>query len=192
VYNPNAPRPVEVFHLSDTANAAIPEEIRDQFHCDDQGHVLFFSSAPLDIGLTVQQRLGHSLKYLAAKEERRKLVEAKKRKETSEREERDRAAKRQRADAQTALAARVEVAAEKAVEVMTKGILNGTDEIYKILYQQHAETARQADAKAREQRILADRAIQAKTAQIQANSIKTTFVSLKGKGIYMDEIDPVF
>ncbi|CEL06684.1 Putative Component of the RSC chromatin remodeling complex (Eurofung) [Aspergillus calidoustus] len=191
VYNPNAPRPVEVFHLSDTANAAIPEEIRDQFHCDDQGHVLFFSSAPLDIGPTVQQRLGHSLKYLAAKEERRKLVDAKKRKETADREERDRAAKRQRADAQTALAARVNVAAEKAVEVMTKGILNGTDEIYKTLYQQQAETARQADAKAREQRILADRATQTRTAQIQANSTKTTFVSLKGRGIYMDELDSV-
>ncbi|KAL3470193.1 hypothetical protein BJX99DRAFT_239936 [Aspergillus californicus] len=189
VYNPNAPRPVEVFHLSDTANAAIPADIRQQFHCDDQGHVLFFSSPPLDIGSTVQQKLGHSLKYLAAKEERRKLVEAKKRKDSIEQEERDRAAKRRRADDQTALAAQVEDATEKAIEVMTKGIINGTDKIYAALYQDQAETARQADAKAREQRILLDRATHAKTVQIQANSTKKTFVNLKGSGVYMDEIE---
>ncbi|KAL4919119.1 hypothetical protein BDW62DRAFT_179982 [Aspergillus aurantiobrunneus] len=190
VYNPNAPRPVEVFHLSDTANAAISEDIRQQFHCDDQGHVLFFSCPPLDIGSPVQQKLGHSLKYLAAKEERRKLVEAKKRRESSEQEERDRAIKRQRADEQTALVAQAEAAAERAVEYMTKEIINGTGQIYEALYQDQAETAREADAKVREQRILADRVTRARTARIQGNSTKATFVSLKGSGMYMDEIDP--
>ncbi|KAL4983052.1 hypothetical protein BDW68DRAFT_191625 [Aspergillus falconensis] len=190
MYNPNAPRPIEVFHLSDTANAAIPADIREQFHCDDQGHVLFFSCAPLDIGSTVQQKLGHSLKYLAAKEERRKLVEAKKRKESSEQEERERAIKRQRADEQIALAAHAEVVAEKAIELMTNEIIKGTDKIYKSLYQDQAETAREADTKARGQRILEARATQAKTAQIQGSSTKPTFVSLKGSGMYLDEIDP--
>ncbi|KAL4882337.1 hypothetical protein BJY04DRAFT_39909 [Aspergillus karnatakaensis] len=190
VYNPNAPRPIEVFHLSDMANAAIPADIREQFHCDDEGHVLFFSAPPLDIGSTVQQKLGHSLKYLAAKEERRKLVEAKKRKESLEREERERASKRQRADEQTALASQVEATAEKAVGVMTREILYGTDQIYKALYQDKAEVAREADVKAREQWILADRAIREQTAQIQATSTKSTFVNLKGSAMYMDEIDP--
>ncbi|KAL5332812.1 hypothetical protein BJX70DRAFT_382917 [Aspergillus crustosus] len=138
VYNPNAPRAIEVFHLSDTANAAIPANIREQFHCDDQGHVLLFSSPPLNIGSTVQRKLGHSLKYLVAKEERRKLVEAKKRKGSLEREESARALKRQRADEQTALAARVEAAAEKAIEAMTKNIIDGTEQIYKTLYQDRA------------------------------------------------------
>ncbi|KAL4973241.1 hypothetical protein BDW66DRAFT_162247 [Aspergillus desertorum] len=190
MYNPNAPRPIEVFHLSDTANAAIPVDIREQFHCDDQGHVLFFSCAPLDIGSTVQQKLGHSLKYLAAKEERRKLVEAKKRKESSEREEREQAIKRQRADEQTAFTAQVEAVAEKAVELLTNEIIRGTDEIYKALYHDQAETARKADIKAREQRILEAHANHAKTTQIQGSSTKPTFVSLKGSGMYLDEIDP--
>ncbi|KAL4805259.1 hypothetical protein BDV18DRAFT_140531 [Aspergillus unguis] len=190
MYNPNAPRPIEVFHLSDMANAAIPSEIREQFHCDDQGHVLFFSSAPLDVSSTTQQKLGHSLKYLAAKEERRKLVEAKKRKEGSEQEERDRDIKRQRADEQTALAKRAEAAAERAVDVMTKEIINGTEQIYRALYQDQADAIREADAKAREQRILAERDTRAKTARIQGNSTKATFVSLKGSGMYMDEVEP--
>lgn len=190
IYNPNAPRSVEVFHLSDTANAAIPADIREQFHCDDQGHVLFFSSAPLDIGSTVQQKLGHSLKYLAAKEERRKLVEAKKRKECSGQEEHDRDNKRLRADESTALAIQAEAAAEKAVDFMTKEIINGTDQIYQALYQDQAAAAREADVKNRERRIQEDQAAQAKTARIQGNSTKSTFVRLNGSGMYMDEINP--
>ncbi|PGH16103.1 hypothetical protein AJ80_05318 [Polytolypa hystricis UAMH7299] len=76
-YIPNAPRPVEAFHLSDTANAAIPAEIREQFQRDDQGHVLFFTTPPLDIVPRPQQGLQHSLRYLAAKEERKKLIASK-------------------------------------------------------------------------------------------------------------------
>lgn len=190
MYNSNAPRPVEVFHLSDTANVAIPEDVRQQFHCDDQGRVLFFSCPPLDISSTVHPKLGHSLKYLAAKEERQRLVEAKKRKESSEQQERDHAIKRQRAEEETALAVKTEAAAEKAIKFMAKEIMNGTDQIYKALYQDQAEAAQEADTKAREQRAQTDRATQAKTARIQGNSTKTTFVNLKGSGMYLDEIDP--
>ena len=189
MYNPNAPRPIEVFHLSDAANAAIPADIREQFHCDDYGHVLFFSSPPLDITPSVQQKLGHSLKYLAAKEERRKLVEAQKRKEREEQEEREKSAKRQRADEETALAARVEALTSKAVDVMTNQVMKGTDTIYEILYHDNAAKAKEADAKAREQRLLAEKAARRITAQIQAQSEKASFVSLKGSALYMDEVD---
>ncbi|KAG5294672.1 bromeodomain-containing protein [Histoplasma ohiense] len=86
IYNPNAPRPVETFILSDNTNAAIPEEIRRQFHCDEKGHVLFFTSPPLDVVQPAEQTgLGHSLRYLAAKEERAKIIE----KRRIEREEMD-------------------------------------------------------------------------------------------------------
>ncbi|QSS60916.1 bromeodomain-containing protein [Histoplasma capsulatum] len=86
IYNPNAPRPVETFILSDNINAAIPEEIRRQFHCDEKGHVLFFTSPPLDVVQPAEQTgLGHSLRYLAAKEERAKIIE----KRRIEREEMD-------------------------------------------------------------------------------------------------------
>ncbi|KAI9738207.1 MAG: hypothetical protein M1834_008705 [Cirrosporium novae-zelandiae] len=43
----NAPRPAEVYTLSDAANAAIPPEIRNQFHCDNNGHIVFFTKPPL-------------------------------------------------------------------------------------------------------------------------------------------------
>ncbi|OJD20932.1 hypothetical protein ACJ73_07733 [Blastomyces percursus] len=93
VYNPNAPRPVETFILSDNANAAIPEEIRRQFHCDERGRVLFFTSPPLDVVPPAEQTgLKHSLRYLAAKKERAKLVQ--KKRVEREKMEQGRAAKR--------------------------------------------------------------------------------------------------
>lgn len=134
VYNPNAPRPIEVFHLSDTANAAIPEDIRDQFHCDDQGHVLFFSTPPVDFIPPSKKKLGHSLKYLATKEEHQRKVAERKRKLADEKMERDEAAKRQRAEVETALAARAEALTGKALETLVQHVVAGTDQLYESLH----------------------------------------------------------
>lgn len=79
----------EVYHLADAANASIPPEIRAQFHCDDQGRVLFFTSPPIDQGSgpvsTLRSQasntegapgkdagppLAHSARYLAARARR--------------------------------------------------------------------------------------------------------------------------
>jgi chromatin structure-remodeling complex subunit RSC1/2 len=66
-YNP--PRPVEVYHLSDSANATIPYDIRAQFHRDEHDRVLFFTAPPLDVSPIPEsaKTLGHSVRYLAAK-----------------------------------------------------------------------------------------------------------------------------
>ncbi|KAI9928062.1 hypothetical protein ASPWEDRAFT_173710 [Aspergillus wentii DTO 134E9] len=190
VYNPNAPRPIEVFHLSDAANSAIPDDIREQFHCDDHGHVLFFSSPPLDIVSSNQQSLGHSLKYLAAREERRRRVEQRKRKQVEEQEKREENAKRIRVDEETALAGRVETLTTKAIEVMANQIVAGTNKFYEVHYQDRAEVTKSADKKAHEGRALTDRVSHEQTARIQTRSTKPTFVSLKGNAMYMDEVDP--
>ncbi len=76
IYNP--PRPVEVYHLSDSANASIPADIRAQFHRDEHDRVLFFTAPPMDVS-PVQEKaktLGHSVKYLAAKARERATAEA--------------------------------------------------------------------------------------------------------------------
>lgn len=152
--------------------------------------MLFFSTPPLDVVPPVQRELGHSLKYLAAKEERRKLVEEKKRKDAHEREEREEAAKRRRADENTALAEKVELLTEKAIDVFANHISSGTDELYKMLYGDRAEEAKLADIEERERKILADRLSQKQTAQIQAQSKTPSFISLKGGAMYLDDIDP--
>ncbi|KAK2750897.1 hypothetical protein FQN55_001469 [Onygenales sp. PD_40] len=80
IYNPNAPRPVETFILSDNANAAIPEEIRKMFHRDEAGRVIFWTTPPLDVVPPVETTgLGHSLRFLARREEKRALLEERER-----------------------------------------------------------------------------------------------------------------
>jgi chromatin structure-remodeling complex subunit RSC1/2 len=78
-YNP--PRPTEVWTLADTANSSIPLDIRAQFHHDEYGKIIFFTSPPLDANPVPEevQNLGHSLRYLADKA-RNKEADEKKRK----------------------------------------------------------------------------------------------------------------
>lgn len=187
VYNPNAPRPVEVFHLVENANSAIPEDIRRQFHCDERGHVLFFSAPPLDIIPATQPRLGHSLKYLAAKEERQKKVAERKRKLAEDQKQRDEEAKRRRADEETALAARVETLAPKAIASLLRGVASGTDELYRALSPDQADSARAAAVEACESRVQADRLVRQQTAQIQTQSRNEGYVSLKGSAMYLGD-----
>lgn len=184
VYNPNAPRPIEVFHLSDAANLAIPADIREQFHCDDKGHVLFFSAPPLDVIPPTEPRLGHSLKYLAAKEDYQKKVAERKRKKADDQAQRDQDAKRRRADEETALASRIQTLAPKAIDRMSHQIIAGTDQLYKAIYHEDADKARAADTRAREHRVLADRLARQQTEQIQAQSANEGPVSLNASVLY--------
>jgi hypothetical protein len=80
-------RAPEAYVLSDTANASIPQDIRDQFPQDDQGRVLFFTKPPIDTRHVVSGRaagdkgkpLTHTEKYLEAKEDRLKALAERKR-----------------------------------------------------------------------------------------------------------------
>ena len=186
VYNPNAPRPVEVFHLSDIANAAIPEDIRKQFHCDDHGRVLFFSAPPVDYIPPSTKQLGHSLKYLATKEERQIKVEERKRKLAEDQKERDEAAKRHCADVETALAGRVKGITGRALDTFVQHILTGTGELYDSLHSGQNNGAVRLDAM-HERGILADRAKE-QTQQIQDQSTTEGLVNLKGTAVYLDEV----
>lgn len=70
-YNP--PRPPEVYTLPDSTNEALPTHIRAQLQRDNAGRVLFFTAPPS--GRPQHQLspedsgLGHSLRYLAGREE---------------------------------------------------------------------------------------------------------------------------
>lgn len=186
VYNPNAPRPVEVFHLSDAANAAIPEDIRKQFHCDDHGRVLFFSTPPVDFIPPSKPKLGHSLKYLATKEERQKKVEERKRKLAVEQTEREEAAKRQRANMETKLAARVQALTGKAVETLIRRVVTTTEQLYDSSHQAKSDGSMDVDG-ARDRDVLTDRMAKEQTQQIQAQSTTEGPVNLKGTALYLDE-----
>lgn len=91
-YPNNVPdqRAAEVFVLSDTANASIPQHVRDRFPQDDQGHLLFFTKPPAIHDTVVRGRngeaLAHTEKYLAAKAERDKIIATRKRAREEEEE----------------------------------------------------------------------------------------------------------
>ena len=72
MYNP--PRPAEVYSLPENLDDAIPGSVRENFQTDAQGHVIFFTSPPLDrtqkTGVAPSSAaLGHSVKYLAGRKE---------------------------------------------------------------------------------------------------------------------------
>jgi len=134
-YNP--PRPVEVYHLSDNANASIPPDIRAQFHRDEQDHILFFTAPPLDVPRIpgAAKKLGHSIKYLAAKARERAASEAKKDTTTCPVAATDEKAELKRKtpdpDARASEIARLK---SHALEVLGSQIQEGTEKIYKEMY----------------------------------------------------------
>jgi chromatin structure-remodeling complex subunit RSC1/2 len=132
-------------------------------------------------------KLGHSLKYLASKEERQKKVAEHKRKRAADSKDRDEEAKRLRADEETALAARIEALAPKAINAMVKEVASGTDQLYKFLYEEKADSARAADIETRDTRMNVDRENHHYTAEIQARSANPGFVNLKGDAMYLGQ-----
>lgn len=76
----NMPRPIETYTLPDNLDSSIPQEVREQFHRDDTGRILFSTAPPLNRpanGVAPEQAgLGHSVSHLAnihkVREERRK------------------------------------------------------------------------------------------------------------------------
>lgn len=83
------PPPIEVYVLPDHANLSIPREIRQRYHQDAAGRVLFFTAPPVPnppepISETNQPRR-HTVRYVAEKARRAGLI-AKKRKEREDRQ----------------------------------------------------------------------------------------------------------
>lgn len=189
----NPPRPIEVYHLSDSANASIPEDIREQFQRDEQGHVLFFTAPPLDVLPPTRPgpALGHTARYLAEKL-RRKMALKEKRKAEGLPEDGEESVKKKprHGDADPALIAQASEMRDKAIEIWVKQMNDGTEKIYQDLY-----GSRWAEMMKYEQEKLAEeqRERQLKQAQWEESARKRKEkeqVSLTGTGVYLDDFDP--
>lgn len=143
-YNP--PRN-EVFILPDAGNNAINPEIRKQFHTDDYGRILFYTTPPLANSSIPAEKaaLGHSLRYLADKA-RNKESDALKRKE--------RDAELQSQSIETSKRAKLdqELAVKSTIETNTTLIKNfsnnidvGTDKLYQDLHGEQWKEMRDRD-----------------------------------------------
>ena len=191
-YNP--PRPVEVYHLGDSANHSIPEEIRQQFHRDEHGRILFFTAPPLDIrppSGSNGQPLGHSVKYLAEKVRRADEVREKRKRALHEKEEAEEAAKKAKRKEQEELSSKVAELRVRALGILDQQIEEGTLEIWKAVYGDNwreggkDEMARkkqlQEEEEKKKERI---RESQRKRAEEERVSLKST--------VFLDDIDAGF
>jgi chromatin structure-remodeling complex subunit RSC1/2 len=144
-YNP--PRQSEIYTLADPANAALPADIREQFHTDDYGKVLFFTTPPLDVNPIPEEKraLGHSLRYLADKARNREEDE-RKRKERAAQLEAEATArlKRFKADEE----GKKQWIFDQKVQALHKWAENmdrGTDELYKKMHGEDWKEMRELD-----------------------------------------------
>jgi len=166
-YNP--PRQIEVYTLADQANASIPPEIREQFHHDEFGRVIFFTAPPLVANPLVeeQQDLGHSLKYLADKARNKEADDNKRKARENDLEQmaNDRL-KRMKVDADGKRTGITQLKLKAMVDWCDE-MDNGTDQIFKNLYGEDWQEAKklkleeiavaQEEATARSQQYKTDR-----------------------------------
>jgi chromatin structure-remodeling complex subunit RSC1/2 len=131
-----APQPVEVYTLSDHANASITQEIREQFHRDAQGRVLFYTAPPINssrIAPKEGQALGHSAKFLAAKAKRDVRIAAKRKADEANAAEREESAKKARVDTERQLKKDIEDLRVKALHAMEDQLAIATKRDFQML-----------------------------------------------------------
>lgn len=195
--NPVAKPPDEVFHLSDSANAAIPADIREQFQTDEQGRVLFFTKPPLDV-LPPTKNGGppmHSLKYLAAKLRRQKAerekLEASMKLPLDEQKRNSEENHRKRIKLEEEKVAKdLQALEEKSMLALAKWLDQGTDAIYKHEWGALWQEAKRLDginmgmAQAEEQE---------KQRRVEENAKKRKakdIIPITNKGPFLDDFDP--
>ena len=132
----NAPRSIEVYHLPESANAAIPPDVRKQFQRDDKGNILFFTTPPIDVlpPLNEGSAVGHTAKYLANKL-RRKIALKEQRKAAGLAEDLEEPiTKKPKLVSPAPSQEEVEALRDKGIMVLVDQINQGTEQIYKDIY----------------------------------------------------------
>lgn len=146
-YNP--PRQYEIYTLADSANFAVPADIRAQFQQDDGGRIVFFTAPPLNVNPVPEdkQTLGHSLRYLADKA-RNKEEDKKKRKARAMELEVEAIARWKRRKAEDE--GRRKLILKHRTNALTKwcqGMDKGTDELYQQMHGEDWKESRDSDLK---------------------------------------------
>lgn len=128
------PPPVEVYTLPDTANASIPPEIREQFDRDEQGRVLFFTAPPIQVADPYGGKLGHSIKYLAAKSRREEETKRKRELYETAKAEAQLAKKKARVEEAKTLQVKLEEVKAQALQTLEKQLVEATKQELKRVY----------------------------------------------------------
>ncbi|CAD6571707.1 MAG: hypothetical protein ASARMPREDX12_004659 [Alectoria sarmentosa] len=201
VAGPNIPaqRLPEVGHLPETANLAIPEDTRNQFQQDENGHVLWFTSPPVDTlpPTKPHSAIGHTAKYLAEKIRIKKALKEKRKAEglREEKEEQPQLlVKKAKQGVDWDLQQQINDLAVKALWKWNEQMQVGTEKIYQSLYGQHWEEGKKYEMEKLAKVQADERKRQAEFAK--TNERKSNWdaakASCSGTGIYKDDWDPRF
>lgn len=189
----NPSRPVEVYHLSDTANASIPEDIREQFQRDEQGRVLFFTAPPLDVLPPTKPggAIGHTARYLAAKLRKKVALKEKQRAAGSAEADGEPAPKKPKLETKdNSFTTQVNEMKNRALGLLVAQMEQGTEAIYKDIYGEHWVEGMRIEG----EKVVKGQKERMQQLQDLANSeakrAEKLKVSLTGNGVYLDDLDP--
>ncbi|OCK84394.1 hypothetical protein K432DRAFT_422613 [Lepidopterella palustris CBS 459.81] len=183
------PQPVEVYHLNDHANASIPPEIREQFHCDEQGHVLFFTAPPLDPVAPAKEgaALGHSVRYLAAKAKREALIAQKRKQDATQLADRETEVKRRKKTEEERFVEQVGEFGAKALRALEGQLVQATRREFEVLYNGGMEEGvrREVERLERVQRAERERARVSRERRVRED--KERNVPIRGMTVLLEE-----
>lgn len=195
--NPVAQRSTEVWRLSDSANATIPDDIRQRFQRDEQGHVLFFTTPPLDVLPPTREGgvEGHTLKYRAAKLKQKLEAKMKRKADVAELQETEAQSKKRKLDEGIQIAEDLEALEKKAILAFVKQMDEGTDEIYKRDFGDLWQEAKALATKNRERLQAEEQALQKQLAESERKRKEKQRILLEpttmwSKGPFLDDFDP--
>ena len=188
----NAPRPSEVYHLPESANAAIPLDIREQFQRDDKGNILFFTTPPIDVLPPVNEgsAVGHTAKYLANKI-RRKMALKEQRKAAGLPEiEEAPVTKKVKITSIAPAQQTVEDLRDKGLKLLINQMNQGTEQIYRDIYGLQWEEGMKYE---QEKLMIAQDEAGSRREELEASERRRTEqdrLLLEDKGLYLDDYDP--
>ena len=187
----NGPKPYEVYSLSDTANASIPDDIRSQFHHDEKGRVLFFTSPPLDVLAPVKQgeAIGHSVRYLAEKLRRAEAIKEKRKREENTEMAEDARKKRTKQEEDSSLAAGIQALKDRAVNVLERQMTEATEQVWKELYGTKWIQGRELEIRKLEESQVKWRLNMDEVEEGKRKVRERETIFLKRGGVFLDDID---
>ena len=184
----NAPPPNEVYHLADSANMSIPQDIREQFQRDMNGRVLFFTSPPLDPLQPYKEGAvgGHSAHYLAAKARKEERLAEKRKSDESTAAAREEARKRAKQTVANELSQEAANLTVKALTALEDQLITATRNDYQRLFPADwkENLAAQLDQLEIVQAEFATRRTQAEEKARKFEESK--FISLRTNGLFLD------
>jgi chromatin structure-remodeling complex subunit RSC1/2 len=191
-YNP--PRPVEVYHLSDAANHSIPEDIREKFHRDECGRILFFTAPPLDPLPPIKKgdAVGHSVRYLARKQKHMEAMQLKRKRDQEAYEAEAETRKKAKREEEERLGAQVAELKEKAIGMLEQQMVDATVRMYKKRYGERVREGMMLELDVLEKAQDREKARLVEVERSERKRKEREFVSLKGPGVFLDDIDARF